>query len=138
MHRCRTGTGPHGARGWPLGKRCGVLCGGLHLIDPHDHTRTHLFRLAPQLHAELGTDGAAAARVMRAVSPKFVPREWMLLAAYTAAEAGDLAPLHELATLFADPYAEQPSMDAKYYRRAPAGTYDNGGKPGCAFMSCSS
>lgn len=33
---------------------------------------------------------------MRRASPKYVPREWILVQAYKAAEAGDLSILHEL------------------------------------------
>ena len=33
-----------------------------------------------------GGDGAEAARRMRLVSPKYIPREWMLAEAYTGAE----------------------------------------------------
>merc|ERR1719482_2293932 len=35
--------------------------------------------------------GSQAATRMRCVSPKYVPREWMLLQAYTAANGGDYA-----------------------------------------------
>ena len=46
--------------------------------------------------ARLKADGRPAeerAAEMRATSPKYVPREWMLAEAYTAAEQGDHAPL---------------------------------------------
>jgi hypothetical protein len=37
--------------------------------------------------------------------------------------------------LFERPYEEQPDMEAKYYRKAPADTYTGIGKGGTAFMS---
>jgi uncharacterized protein YdiU (UPF0061 family) len=57
---------------------------------------------------------------MRAASPKYVPREWMLVKAYEAAEDGDLSVLHELEELFRNPYDEQPQLAHKYYTRTPA------------------
>lgn len=44
---------------------------------------------------------------MRAISPKYVPREWMLVRAYTAAYEGDLSLVRELHALFDQPYSEQ-------------------------------
>ena len=44
---------------------------------------------------------------MRAVSPKYVPREWMLVDAYKHAEKGDYSLLKELEVLFRTPYDEQ-------------------------------
>ena len=44
-----------------------------------------------RLHSELesgGIDGVAVGDSMRLASPKFVPREWMLVEAYEAAERG--------------------------------------------------
>jgi uncharacterized protein YdiU (UPF0061 family) len=72
--------------------------------------------------ARLVADGrgeAARRPAMRAANPKYVPREWMLAAAYRAAEAGDHEPLHELTRLLASPYEEQPELEPKYYRRTP-------------------
>lgn len=78
----------------------------------------------------------AAAATMRAANPKYVPREWMLVGAYAAAEAGDAAPLLELHTLFKRPYDdEQPDVldaERRFYRRAPPGS-DRAG--GVGFMS---
>ena len=50
-----------------------------------------------------------AARMRRA-SPKYVPREWMLVEAYTAAAKGDYSVVHRLQELFRKPYDEQPGM----------------------------
>jgi len=63
-----------------------------------------------------GSDGRAhAARVIRSVSPKYVPREWMLKDAYTAAQKGDLSVLKELFELFKHPYDEQETFENRYY-----------------------
>ena len=69
---------------------------------------------------------------MRLASPKYVPREWMLVHAYTAAEKGEYSPLHELHDLLRRPYDEQPEMAGRYYRRAPPGSEQQGG---VGFMS---
>jgi len=69
---------------------------------------------------------------MRRTSPKYVPREWMLVAAYDAANNGDYSVMKELAALFSEPFAEQPTFAEKYYRKAPAGSAEKGGT---AFMS---
>ena len=62
------------------------------------------------------TDCAA---LIRKSSPKYVPREWMLIDAYTAAEQDDFEPALELFALLAKPYAEQPEFEAKYYQKKP-------------------
>lgn len=64
---------------------------------------------------------------MRAVSPKYIPREWMLVAAYNAAADGDHEPLSELQTLFRDPYAEQPEVEERFFRRTPPEAEATGG-----------
>jgi uncharacterized protein YdiU (UPF0061 family) len=57
---------------------------------------------------------------MLAANPKYVPREWMLAEAYTAAELGDFTVIHQLQHLFAAPYAEHTAeVAAKYYRTTP-------------------
>jgi len=82
----------------------------------------------------IGGDGAEAAARVRAESPKYILREWMLVEAYTAAkERGDFTLTHELFDLTAAPYAEgSDAMAAKYYRRAPDAALNAGGT---AFMS---
>jgi len=62
-----------------------------------------------------GTDRVEAARRIRECSPKYVPREWMLTEAYTAAEKGDYGPVQALHTLLQLPYDEQPEHEARYY-----------------------
>jgi len=79
-----------------------------------------------------GVSPQAAAETMRAANPKFVPREWLLVEAYTAAESGDHAPLKALQRVLARPYDEQPDADAKFYRTAPEGTEK---MAGVGFMS---
>jgi len=69
---------------------------------------------------------------MRAASPKYVPREWMLAQAYTAAEAGDHSIVNELLDLFRAPFDEHPSLEAKYYRRTPE---EMRGKAGISYFS---
>ena len=85
--------------------------------------------------ARLKADGRPAeerAAEMRATSPKYVPREWMLAEAYTAAEQGDHAPLEELRVLFAAPFDEHPQYEERYYCRTPQ---DQVQKGGISFMS---
>jgi len=72
--------------------------------------------------ARLVSDGRAEEvrqKEMRAASPKYVPREWMLVKAYEAAEKSDFSVLNELYKLFREPYAEQPELEAKYYMKTP-------------------
>ena len=63
--------------------------------------------------------GSRAAVEMRSASPKYVPREWMLVDAYQKANAGDYSEVVSLHELFKKPYDEQPEMEAKYYKKAP-------------------
>lgn len=79
-----------------------------------------------------GRAGAVIAAQMRQASPKYVPREWMLVAAYKAACRGDHAPLLELQKLFRAPYAEQPEFEERFYRRTPG---EVAAKGGTAWMS---
>jgi uncharacterized protein YdiU (UPF0061 family) len=81
-------------------------------------------------------DGTAAANGMRLASPKFVPREWMLVGAYTKANSGDFTMVEELQSLFTSPYDEQSQdMTDKYYRRAPDVIYSGAGMGGIAYMT---
>jgi uncharacterized protein YdiU (UPF0061 family) len=52
-----------------------------------------------------GADAASASAAMKQASPKYVPREWMLVTAYKAAETGDYAPMRILHELFKTPCA---------------------------------
>lgn len=69
--------------------------------------------------------------IMRRSSPKYVPREWMLVEAYEAAQKGDFSVVHELQKLFASPFSEH-AESVKYFRKAAAETESLGG---VAFMS---
>jgi uncharacterized protein YdiU (UPF0061 family) len=61
---------------------------------------------------------------LKNLSPKYVPREWMLVEAYEEAIKGNNELLLELQNLFTHPYEEQsPEMQAKYYKRAPCEIY---------------
>lgn len=73
-----------------------------------------------------GSDDISRKKEMRAVSPKFIPREWMLAEAYTAAEAGDYSSFNQLVSLFEKPYDEHPKFD-KYYCRTPDNMRKKGG-----------
>lgn len=76
---------------------------------------------------------------MKNASPKYIPREWILVECYSAAIEGDYSLIDELYQLFKNPYDEQsPEMEAKYYKKAPAEVYEGAGLGGTAFMSCSS
>lgn len=69
---------------------------------------------------------------MRLASPKYVPREWMLVEAYSAAATGDYSVVHRLQELFRAPYEEQTEFSDAYYRRTPPSAKGQGG---IAFMS---
>jgi len=69
---------------------------------------------------------------LRATNPKYVPREWMLVQAYTAADKGNYDLVHELYKLFQNPYDEQPEFEEKYFRGASREMLTKGG---CAHMS---
>jgi uncharacterized protein YdiU (UPF0061 family) len=76
------------------------------------------------------------AALMRQASPKYVPREWMLVTAYENAQRGDYDMLRNLHDLFQDPYAEgRAEQEAAYFRKAPKETYMGVGKAGTAYMS---
>ena len=66
---------------------------------------------------------------MDRVNPLFVPREWMLVEAYEAAERGDNSVIETLQLLFSRPYSDDhdPTLVAKYARRAPDGAHAQGG-----------
>lgn len=64
---------------------------------------------------------------MRTVSPKYVPREWMLVEAYKSAENWNLEPLKKLQELFKRPYDEQPEYEREFYRKMSTSHLDKGG-----------
>lgn len=85
---------------------------------------------------EESSDGSAAAAGarMKRENPAVVPREHLLVEAYSrASAAGDYSKVRELYQVFKDPYADPaPGADPKYYRRAPDKALTQGGT---AFMS---
>jgi uncharacterized protein YdiU (UPF0061 family) len=84
--------------------------------------------------AELDTQGAlpGVAERLRAVNPKYILREYILVEAYEKASKGDFSMVKELYELIRRPYDEQPELEAKYYRRAPDEALT---KPGTAVMT---
>ena len=82
--------------------------------------RRWMLQYATRLASEGRADSERRAE-MKATSPKFIPREWMLAEAYTKAEKGDFSTLHELNALFAAPFDEAtPELSQKYYRKPPS------------------
>lgn len=103
----------------------------------HPAWTTWLQRWLDQLQGSVGAaghlDAIAIGDAMRAASPKYVPREWMLVDAYKAAERGDYGPVRELLATLQRPYDEQDGATAeRFYRRAPPGAEQQGG---VGFMS---
>jgi len=89
-----------------------------------------------EMLSKSGKSGDEIGKQMRKVSPKFIPREWMLVQAYTAADNEDYCLLEELQDLFQTPYDEHDEeMTSKYYKKAPMATYAGSGLGGTAFMT---
>ena len=59
--------------------------------------------------------GEERAALMRASSPKYVPRNHLMQRAIEAAEAGDVGPLDRLMEVMTRPYDEQPDAEAEGY-----------------------
>ncbi|MCF6207086.1 MAG: protein adenylyltransferase SelO family protein [Sulfurovum sp.] len=77
-----------------------------------------------------------ASEKMKRVNPKYILREWHLVEAYTRAQTGDYALIHELQEVMGDPYAEQSRQtEEKYYIKKPKALFDVGG---VSHISCSS
>jgi len=74
-----------------------------------------------------GPGGQESAALMRKASPKYVPREWMLIGAYTAAQGCDYSELERLQKLFLSPYEEQPEYEEMYFRRQDSCLTGKGG-----------
>lgn len=71
---------------------------------------------------------------MDAVNPLYLPRNYLAQLCIDAAEAGDLAPLHEWLDTLKRPYTEQPGR-AHHAARRPEWARE---RPGCSMLSCSS
>ncbi|GLQ00845.1 hypothetical protein GCM10007891_26980 [Methylophaga thalassica] len=73
---------------------------------------------------------------MKQVNPKYILREWQLVAAYKQAAEGEYTLLRELQEVMKKPYAEQSKdIEKKYYRLMPTELSDIGG---VSHYSCSS
>lgn len=83
-----------------------------------------------------GSSSTTISSRMKALCPKYIPREWMLKEAYTTAENGDYRELHRLHEVFTSPYSEQPEMESVYYKLSPLDKTIN--DPGVTHMTCAS
>ena len=83
-----------------------------------------------QLEKE-GADPVEIQAKMKQQSPRFIPREWMLVQAYTDAQKRDYQLLHELYRVFQTPYDDLIGYD-QYYRITPPEILN---RPGTAFMT---
>jgi len=84
--------------------------------------------------ASEGSD--AIKRQMRAVNPKYILREWLVVPTYQAAYNGDYEPLRQLQTVMNAPYAEQSGeIEAQHDRLKPEQYWGLGG---VSHYSCSS
>ncbi|MFN9122350.1 MAG: protein adenylyltransferase SelO [bacterium] len=74
--------------------------------------------------ARLGRQGDALPAVferMRAANPAYIPRNHQVEAALAAGSAGDLAPMHRLLEVMADPYAARDGLDEYAQPAVPDG-----------------
>ncbi|CAJ1327371.1 unnamed protein product [Effrenium voratum] len=90
-----------------------------------------LQRWLQRLQAE-AMDAEEVAQTMREASPKYVPRNWMLMEAYEAAEAGSFQVAQQLQELFRRPYEEHPELESRYFRLVPP---ELRGRPGVYIMT---
>jgi uncharacterized protein YdiU (UPF0061 family) len=75
-------------------------------------------------------------RQMKRVNPKYSLREWLLVPAYSQANAGNYALVQELQAVMTQPYAEQAKgVEEQYYRLKPPEFFEVGGM---SHVSCSS
>ena len=77
------------------------------------------------------------AQKMKRVSPKFVPRDWMLTMASDAANNGDFNVINELQKLFETPYDEHinDNLSNKYYKKEEGYNNHNPKNNGNSFIS---
>ena len=88
------------------------------------------------LQQQWGDDLKSVAQQMQKTNPKYTWREWLVAPAYQQAAQGDYSLIHELQSLFDDPYGEQsPEREQKYYRATPAEMSNLGG---ISHYSCAS
>lgn len=73
---------------------------------------------------------------MKLFSPKYIPREFMLVEAYTKAENGDYESVKILEAVLSKPYDEQPEFESLFYTLTPLETVTK--KAGTAYMTCAS
>ncbi|MDH3704524.1 MAG: YdiU family protein [Acidimicrobiia bacterium] len=86
-----------------------------------DDTAPALVEWVERWHRRLDDDGAdraATAATMDATNPVYVPRNHLVENALAAAEAGDLAPFHELLAAVTDPFTERTERQ-RYAEPAP-------------------
>jgi uncharacterized protein YdiU (UPF0061 family) len=75
-----------------------------------------------------GLSREALSAQMCRVNPKYVPREWMLVEAYTSAAQGDTAPLEQMQHLFRTPYDEHSAEEEmRFYRKMSVEMLGSGG-----------
>lgn len=82
--------------------------------------------------------GSTVATSMRCVSPKYIPREWMLVNAYEKAMKGDYSQVVHLQKVFMNPYSKSvktKQCDKEFYTKAPIDTYRGCGVGGTSFMT---
>eukprot|EP00501_MAST-03F_sp_TOSAG23-6_P001369 GSMAST32.ASY1.ANO1.1423.1 assembled CDS len=84
------------------------------------------------------SNGCTVATSMRCVSPKYIPREWMLVNAYEKAMKGDYSQVVHLQKVFMNPYSKSvktKQCDKEFYTKAPIDTYRGCGVGGTSFMT---
>lgn len=96
-----------------------------------------LIGISEQNDANATRSREAISSQMKRINPKYILREWQLVAAYKqAAEEGEYTLLRELQDVMTHPYAEQSKeIEEKYYRLMPSELSDIGG---VSHYSCSS
>lgn len=73
---------------------------------------------------------------MKAINPKYILREWLLVPAYEQAKLGDYTLLRELQEVMTEPYAEQSEeIEKKFYKLKASKLFEVGG---ISHVSCSS
>jgi uncharacterized protein YdiU (UPF0061 family) len=72
---------------------------------------------------------------MKLISPKYIPREWILVSAYDSLNNGDDSILKELQQLYKRPYEEQIEFEEKYYRKAKLEIIEGRGVGGVSYMT---